>query len=37
MPSDDKEIVAVLVPVPTTIWWLDEIEDHLPQTVAFAE
>ena len=30
-------IEAVLVPVPTKIWWLDEIEDHLPQSLAFAD
>lgn len=37
MPSDQKEIEAVLVPVPTKIWWADEIEGHLPQTEAFSD
>ena len=37
LPMSPEIIEAVLVPVPTTIWWLDEIEDHLPQSLAFAD
>lgn len=35
-PNETTEVEAVLVSVPTKIWWYDEIEDHLPETEAFS-
>lgn len=36
MPSDtDKEVIAILTPVPTVIEWLKDIQDFLPETEAF--
>jgi hypothetical protein len=36
MPNDaNKEVIAVLTPVPTVIGWLEDIQGYLPQTEAF--
>ena len=36
MPNDtNREVIAILTPVPTVIGWLDEIQDYLPETEAF--